>query len=611
MNTRRMMRRDRKKGGALVMALLMTTIASIVAASYAAYSSQSAAATMRMIDYQKAKIAAEAGLEYGVRQLRDFILSFQFNLPHHQVQGVLSQMQPPPSVGGYEFRTPRNMTAFEVTANTLVTSGVITNGAACLGSEGEFQVFTITAGARNPNTGVGAVLQQELQGVGLFLIRYAVFYEKDLEMNPGPSMTLSGPVHCNADIYMAPDSGPLYCYDRLTCVGDIHRHRKDSSGTIGHVYVNNASGMSVPMTTDSDNPDWMLYAIQTWNGRVLTRAHGVQHLAPPIAPVDVPHDIIERPLDPTSSNYQAQTESEKFANKAAATFYVGSNGVLTVKDCFGTDLTPRFTNAVLKPSGSSYGGRPLYSKNADNRYLFLTSGAYDVSQTFYDGREKAVMAPLDLYIDELTNCFPQLWSTNYSIQNGWGVLYVTRDDPDGAGAGVQPCVRIRNGAKLPFGGLTIASDLPIYLEGSFNTNNPQPALLAGDAVTFLSDRWQDARSWGAIGDRSAFASKYYVVVMTGNTETQWGKYNGGLENVIRFLENWTGKTCFYRGAIIDLWYSEVATGQWSYGSYYTAPQRDWGYDAMYRSKAPPGMTRVFGLEEITWRESSWAEVGWN
>lgn len=600
-----------QQGSALIMALLMTAIASILAASYAAYSSQSAAATMRMIDYQKAKIAAEAGLEYGVRQLRNFILSHQFTLPHHQVQGILSQMTPPPPIGGYEFRTPRSTTAFEVTANTLVTSGVITNGAACLGSEGEYQLFTITVGARNPQTGVGAVLQQELQGVGLFLIRYAIFYENDLEINPGPTMTISGPIHCNADIYMAPDTGPLYCYDRITSVGDIYRRRKDSGASTGYVYVNDARGVGIPMTFDSTDPDWMLKAVQTWNGRILTRAHGIQHLSPPIAPIDVPHDIIERPLHPTNSNYQANTEREKFANKAAITIHVRSNGVLTVRDCFGTDLTARFTNAVIRPSGTNYGGRAEYSKTADFQYRFLTNGAYDAKQTFYDAREQKVMAPVDLYISELTNCIPELWSTNYTVQNGWGVLYVTRDDPDGVGIGTQPCVRVRNGNRLPFGGLTIASDLPIYLEGNFNTNNPQPALLAGDAVTFLSVNWQDARSWGNLSARCAASTFYCVVVMTGNTETQWGSYNGGIENVLRFLENWTGKTCYYRGSIIDLWYSEIATGAWSYGSYYTAPTRNWGYDNMYRSRTPPGMTRVFGLEEITWQESSWAEVGWN
>jgi hypothetical protein len=74
---------------------------------------------------------------------------------------------------------------------------------------------------------------------------------------------------------------------------------------------------------------------------------------------------------------------------------------------------------------------------------------------------------------------------------------------------------------------------------------------------------------------------------------------------MRFLENWTGKTVVFRGSIIDLWYAEIARGAWAYGGYYTAPARTYGYDAMYRTSVPPGMTHVFGLEEIRWSEGSW------
>jgi hypothetical protein len=104
--------------------------------------------------------------------------------------------------------------------------------------------------------------------------------------------------------------------------------------------------------------------------------------------------------------------------------------------------------------------------------------------------------------------------------------------------------------------------------------------------------------------------------MTGNTETTWGAYNGGLENVMRFLENWEGITVSYRGSIIDLWKSEYATGKWVYGSgsdgifRYNAPTRDWGYDTLYRTQSPPGMTYVFGMEELSWDRSTWTAEGW-
>ena len=34
------------------------------------------------------------------------------------------------------------------------------------------------------------------------LFQFAVFYTNDLEILPGPDMTLGGRVHCNGDIYL-------------------------------------------------------------------------------------------------------------------------------------------------------------------------------------------------------------------------------------------------------------------------------------------------------------------------------------------------------------------------------------------------------------------------
>ena len=445
-----------------------------------------------------------------------------------------------------------------MTADTDVIADVITNGSSCVGSEGEFEIFTITAGAINPGTGVGAVLQQRLQGVGLCLVRCAIFYEEDLEMNPGAPMTITGPVHCNADIYVAPDDTTLSCDDRVTAVGDMFRRRKDSIKNIGTVYINDADNNEKRMDIDSDSGDWMIESLELWKGRVRSRAHGVQHLSPPISPVDKPHNLIDRPLLPTDPKYQVQTENEKFANKACLYIQVSSNGTFSARDCNMTNVTSFFTNAVLLTNGL-FSGRPVYAKDTNGLYCFVTNGAYRAgTNTFKDARENVQMLPIDIYVNVLTQCFPQVAGTNYSIPQGRGIVYVTRDDPDGVSNGVMPCVRIRNGRQLPQGGLTFASDLPIYVEGNYNVTNPQPALIAGDAVTFLSSAWQDARTWsGDLNDRVPTSTTYKTVIMTGNSKTSWGKYNGGLENVLRFLEKWGGYTVTYRGSIIDLWYSET------------------------------------------------------
>jgi hypothetical protein len=393
----------------------------------------------------------------------------------------------------------------------------------------------------------------------------------------------------------------------------MFRRRKDDTTSTGYVGIENESGTEVAMTIDSTTADWMIQALEKWGGQVQTRAHGVQELRPPIAAVDDAHVIIERPLQTNDPDYHIETELEKYANKACLYIRVLTNGVFTAMDCRGVDMSARFTNAVLmvtnNVAGLSFGVKTngyyrFYSNTVSGA---VSNGAYTVSETnFYDHREAAWMRPVDIYINELIREFPDLTNSTYSVAEGRSVVYITRDDPDGGGSR-KPCVRLRNARILPAGGFSVASDVPVYIEGHYNATNKTVAFVAGDAVTELSTAWQDCRSPStSLTDRPAVSTTYNVVILTGNSETTLGHYNGGLENVMRFLEHWGGQTVTFRGSIIDLWYADIATGAWLYGSpRYEAPIRNFGYDDIYRTLSPPGMTSVFALEETGWAQGSW------
>ncbi|MFH0907250.1 MAG: hypothetical protein V1929_00605 [bacterium] len=594
-----------KDGSALIMTMFFMIMTTSIAGVYLSYSAFDAQMARRSIDQEKVRIAAESALDFGIIKLRDMMLYHQLTLSQDGLQMLLDDVNAPAQIGTYVFEGPGGQDGFRISVDSEPISGVITQGFAAT-DEGNYQVFTITAGAKNPYTGNSAVLKQTLQAISLPLIRYGVFYDKDLEINPGPNMSFAGPVHCNADIYLKPEAN-LFFYDRVTAHGNMYRHRKDDASSGGYVGINNTNNAEVAMTIDSDNPSWMAQALSLWQGRVMSGAHGVQKLSPAISDLDTPHDIIERILPTNHPNYHIETEAEKYMNKASIIIRVASNGVLSAIDCHGSNLTYRFTNAVLVSNGS-FNGMARYAKTND-LYRFLTNGAYSTTQTnFYDAREHVYLRPVDIYIDQLLKVVPELTNTAYSISEGRGLLYVTRDDPDGPTNGVRPVLRLRNAATVPVSGFSIASDLPVYIEGNYNiASNRGPTFVAGDAVTMLSVAWQDARSFSThYSSRVAANTTYNVVIITGNTETTPGHYNGGLENVMRFLEKWDEKTVTYRGSVIDLWYSEIATGSWVYGSpIYEAPTRNYGYDTIYRTLVPPGMTHVFGLEEIQWSEGTW------
>lgn len=625
-----------QRGAILVTVLILTLIGLAGTSAFLKYSTGDTYLTRRSIEEQRAQVACEAGLEYGISRLKDVIMWYRLSpyVGTNELRSRLNAITPPQPMGAFAFAL-ETQSFLRFSIDSTNSLGIITNGTACRGSHGSYQYFTVTCGVINTNTGTRAALRQTVQAVGLSLIRFGVFYEEDLEILPGPTMTFQGPVHANGNLYVG---GPLQFFDRLTARGHLRHRRKDTTDRPGEVFINNASNQSLSMITggrylDSDQPDWMAAALARWDGRVMNQAHGVPRLSPPIHRLDDSHDIIERALPTNDVAYQAITEREKFSNKAALRIHVASNGVVNCYTNAGTDANDLpvfvvYTNVrpvTLAQAGTNAWGQPLYAKTTNGTYRFATNsparGIYDVSQTnLYDARENRYVAPVDLYVDRLQAVLTNLY-TAHSADTGRGIIYITRDPPAGTLSGRMPAVRLRNGYAITNAiGLTVVSDLPVYIEGHFNATNAKPALVAGDAVTMLSTNWQDANSIRDSAQRVARDTTFNTVVMTGNYATQTNLYNGGLENVLRFLENWSGRTTTFRGSIIDLWSSETATGRWYYGTApaadsgltryrYDAPNRDWGYDEIYRTVSPPGMTHVFGMEEVFWERIPWGMAG--
>jgi hypothetical protein len=95
--------------------------------------------------------------------------------------------------------------------------------------------------------------------------------------------------------------------------------------------------------------------------------------------------------------------------------------------------------------------------------------------------------------------------------------------------------------------------------------------------------------------------------LTGNvaTNSSGTSYSGGVENFPRFLEDWSGGKRFrYRGSMVALFNSTVATGAWS-SARYNPPTREWGFSQMFQQgRQPPGtpMLRTFrrlGYADLT------------
>jgi hypothetical protein len=175
-------------------------------------------------------------------------------------------------------------------------------------------------------------------------------------------------------------------------------------------------------------------------------------------------------------------------------------------------------------------------------------------------------------------------------------------------------LKVVNGGTISLGacdgvacGLSIVSENPVYVQGDYNAgangNFATPfvaAAVQGDAVTFLSNNWNDVNSFAfpyALGSRNAVTTTYRMAIVGGKTipfkqppagtgglangKSDFGT-DGGVHNFLRYLENWGGQTLWYKGSIVALFYSHQAAGTFKCcNTVYSPPTRGYSFQTEF------------------------------
>jgi hypothetical protein len=163
--------------------------------------------------------------------------------------------------------------------------------------------------------------------------------------------------------------------------------------------------------------------------------------------------------------------------------------------------------------------------------------------------------------------------------------------------------------------LAIAVENPVYVQGDYNANikgagwgsTEVPSSIAGDAVTLLSDQWNDMNSFISPyndGGRSGNTTWYRAAIIGGGTvpfpQPSYGGVpadfgtDGGVHNFLRYIEAWGG-TLNYQGSIVDLYTSRQANGTFKCcGVVYGPPARGYNFDITFLTPASlPPRTPLF------------------
>jgi len=197
-------------------------------------------------------------------------------------------------------------------------------------------------------------------------------------------------------------------------------------------------------------------------------------------------------------------------------------------------------------------------------------------------------------------------------------------------------VRLTNGTVIPgvydsvtsgnTQGFTVASENGVYVQGNYNATNVTsipstgntpaenyrpndalqvPAAIVADAVTILSNDWNDAKSFISPYDEGGRLVSNQTTIrfamISGDTiaskedtPNQGGispRLNGGVHNFKRFLERWSGEYLNYSGSLINLYNSRNNNGSFKCcDTVYDPPYRNWVFDTSFLdpTRLPPG-----------------------
>jgi type IV pilus assembly PilX-like protein len=195
-----------------------------------------------------------------------------------------------------------------------------------------------------------------------------------------------------------------------------------------------------------------------------------------------------------------------------------------------------------------------------------------------------------------------------------GVVYShTQEARENSPVYFRRALKLVDGATLNLGnscgavvcGLTIASENPVYIQGDYNAppdgswlGPSVAAAVAADAVTLLSDNWNDVNSFmypyalGTSNDRVAVQTAYRVALIAGKgipftqivgacTCNDFGT-DGGVHNFLRFLETWNGVNGYYYGSMVSFYFNRQGVGTYKNSAYvYSPPSRHYQFDTNF------------------------------
>lgn len=444
------------------------------------------------------------------------------------------------------------------------------------------------------------------------IFQYSMFFQGNLELNPGSDTVVNGDIVANGSVYLGATSGhTLTINNKIRFLTD-HLFNQDTDGNTARY------NPDAPSTTTT-----FVDPVGVDGTAIVDRTHPqVETMDEPenlLGGIDVTATATSRPdLFAAAGASLTDPSSWSAEELAIAENNVHRSLITPPPDAAASTEYPNATSST--PDDSVIAVRRAYNKAG----LIVTVAAdntVSVLQVDADGTATDATAAYAGVVTDTTSVYDQREGKNVTITDIDvaalktkldalttpinGLLYVNLK---GSSASTPAAVRLVNGTSLPENdgaGFSVATNGGLYVQGSYNTTQITdsdgttrhvPAMLMADAITVLSTNWDDANASAALSSRVASLStaegtttEINAGLLTGNITSTTSNSSGGAQNLVRYLEDWTGKSVNFRGSLGRLFTSTQMTGPYLGTSYvYRQPNRVFDFDTSLPTHRPPG-----------------------
>ncbi len=567
--------------------------------------------------------AAEAGLNLRAEEIRDIFIDY--SRPEGTSPGSIENCDSGTTGSGdyscktYSFENKHTAVTFvsEQAGNPIYT--LIPPGEPFAGLNTQEYRYTVRSVGRNNQMNNEAILDLAFKSRKVPLFQFAIFFHEDLEFFNGATMTVTGPIHTNSDLYLAPqDGGVTQLASQTNVSGTFYRGQKSQSSCSGYSGTARAKNPNsyVDLPSCSGNRS-KVTNVNAWNDNIMLDVDRVT--------VPTPDDM----LPFTDGDYWQRADLRlvlRLANNGLPNTANAVTGVEVV-DIDGNNV-PSATSLInssgncpgLVATGGLSGTRVVGTQGggtSGNQLRLYREYQHDPSTNNYQ-------RTLEVDMQGLLNCikkYPSIMDgklLNDTTEEGL-VFHMTIDGPMSNASHNNYSVRLRNGSTLQSNlsgaptvkGLTIVTDQGLVVWGHFNSGTWIPTALLADTLWLLSSGWSDSSSYTSNAyDRIGAATTVNVALVSGIRQTGGANgpagqnkgadsNGGGVINVFRFNE-WfrIGSSSIpnfnYTGSIVSLGAPRHSQSTWGPFTYYSAPNRVWNYDTRFNEAAKlPPMTPSF------------------